>query len=250
MNDSLEKFEKEYAKDLILHNLGDNAIHYANDFTVGERFYTKYKSLIQDNKKFIQGQNVVDVGSHMGHWSLLSLLDGAESCTCLEPRQEFVDGINNFAQHHQLNMRAIQGIHSDLFVHNKKYDTVLLCSMITSIPDIFFFFLHLKKITKYVIIRHASLVDVPAEMLKVVPNMNLNQRATVDYRIKNHVPTHNDIADRNTADATLWWFYGTKFLQNIFEHLNYKILRFEEQKHDPSHTDPNCQYHNIVLEVN
>ena len=69
-------------------------------------------------------------------------------------------------------------------------------------------------------------------------------------RVKARVSTHNDIADRNTADATLWWFYGTKFLQNIFEHLNYKILRFEEQKHDPSHTDPNCQYHNIVLEVN
>jgi hypothetical protein len=259
----LKKFKDTYAKDLILSQMGEDAVYYADDFVVTDFFYEKYKRLVSDNKKLLAGKTLLDVGANMGHWGLLSLMDGATSVTCLEPRRQYVDGLNTFSKKHGLDISAVQGIHSDIFGWNKNFDVVMLSSIVTSIPDIFDFLKKLKGITKHVIIRHVSLRDVPTDMCKMEKTYNFTHRSSVDLRSDgylnnktgNQYDIKNSTIDPGQVDdgTSYWWFYGIDYLVELFNYFGYKILRLEEQKsNSPEGTlylSDNQLFHDIVLEA-
>jgi 16S rRNA G527 N7-methylase RsmG len=259
---ALEKFETLYAKDLILSHVGDDGRCYADDFKITNFFHEKYKTLVLDNKEFIKDRHLLDVGSNMGHWGLLAYLNGASSVTCLEPRGQYVDGLNKFSRKHNLKIQAIQGIHSDIFDWGKKFDVVMLSSIITSMPDVFAFFHRLRNITRYVIIKHCSLKNVPSDMCKMEKTHNITHRASVDLRTDDYLDKKsgtqfsvNDWSsmDENGAGVTFFWYYGTEYLMELFKYFNYKVIRFDRRPEvvspDTRNLNDNQQFHDIVLEV-
>lgn len=122
---NLIKFEKYYAKQLIVSQLGSEGECYAEDFKITDFLKNKYYDLIIKNKKILKNADILDIGSNLGHWSVLFYLNGANSVTCIEPRKNYVDGLNNFAIQEKLNIKAIQGIHSDCIKLGK--NLMLLC---------------------------------------------------------------------------------------------------------------------------
>ena len=257
---ALEKFEATMAKELILSQLGDEGSCYANDFIVTDFFYNKYKTLVLDNIEFIQDKNLLDVGSDMGHWGLLSYLNGAKSVTCLEPRQRYVEGLNKFSSKHKIACHAIQGIHSDIFNWGRKFDVVMLSAVINSMPDVFSFFHRLRDITKHVIIKHVSLKDVPGNMCKMSKVHNFTHRATVDLRASGYMKERSGrqfsinewTGESGNGDGvSFYWFCGIDYLLELFEYFNYKVIRIEKQQDvgKTNNINSNNQFHDIVLEV-
>jgi hypothetical protein len=259
---ALEKFETIMAKDLIMFHMGEQGRCYANDFVVTDFFYNKYKTLVLNNKQFIKDKHLLDVGSSMGQWSLLSHLNGAKSVTCLEPRQQYVEGLNKFSAKHKIDLQAIQGIHSDIFKWGRKFDVVMLSCVLTSVPDIFSFFHRLRDITKHVIIKSESLKDIPADTCKMTKTYNTTHRASVDLRSDGYLKEWSgkqlSISDWgeervNGEGATFCWWYGIDYLLELFEYFNYKVVKVEKQPDDrdeeTKNLDSNRHYHDIVLEV-
>lgn len=237
----LKKFKDNYAKDLILCQMGQDAVCYAEDFVITDFFYNKYKRVVLDNKKILEGKTVLDVGANMGHWGLLSLLNGAKSVTCVEPRGQYVNGLNKFSKMHGLDITSVQGIHSDIFELGEKFDVVMLGVITECIPDVYGFLQQLKAITKHVIILHTSLRDLPPGLCKMEKSYNLTHRTAVDPRSKGYLNNETgnqfDTKDWSSDDTSkegvcFRWYYGIDHMTEIFKHFNYKVLRLEEHTQD------------------
>lgn len=235
----LKKFETLYAKKLIINQLGDEAEYYAENFIVTDFFKNKCYDLVGKNIDVIKNADVLDIGSNIGHWSTLLNLSGAKSVTSIEPRKQYVEGLNNFAKQEDLNINAVHGIHSDCFALGKKFDVVVLSALLPVIPDIFDFFNRLRSITDYVIIlHHHTIRDVPDDVCKIEKFYNLSHRTAVDLRTKSYLENDNgnqyskeNFDKVDDAEGTvLVWYYGIQYIKTILEYLNYEIISTTEHK--------------------
>lgn len=235
----LKKFETSYAKKLIINQLGDEAEHYAENFFVNNFFKNKCYDLIGKNIEVIKDANILDIGSDLGHWSTLFKLAGAKSVTSIEPRKQYVDGLNNFAKQEGLNINAVHGIHSDCFGLDKKFDVVVLSAFLPVIPDIFDFFNKLKSITDHVIIlHHHTIRDVSDDVCKIEKQYNIRNRSAVDLRTTSYLKNYNgnqySLEYYNKIDnaegTVLEWYYGIQYVKTILEYLDYEIISTTEHR--------------------
>lgn len=232
---ALNEFVEKYARDLVLCCYGDEAIYYAEEFEFNEYHITKYQNNILENIDLISNRNVLDIGSNTGIWPVLMYLNGATSVTCIEPRKQFVIGINKFAKLHNLPIQCIHGFHDCIFELEQTFDTTVMMGVDDLIPDIVKFMGQLKRVSDFLILKTKDSDDLTNKnTIKInINNHNLDLRA--GFQIDTDLNECEDPGYQTTIEkfitdphcgAFIKFQYGSEFYDTLFAYLNYQILRF------------------------
>lgn len=116
---------------MALHIWGEDSQAMMREFKPSDGLLMQYQNSILDCGKAIEGKRVLDMGCNNGLYSYLATRHGASHVLGVEPRGMFVDGLNRFAQQHQLPMEFRKGYDTDLprLVREHDIDTVLMLGM-------------------------------------------------------------------------------------------------------------------------
>ena len=227
----LDKFTKEYAYDLIVSIWGNDATLYAEDFFVTERMLHKYENRIIKNLDHIVGKDIVSIGSHSSWLEVLSLLHGANSVTCIEPRKKFANGIKKFATKHKLNLTSVCNIHTSVFDIGKTFDTVFSFNSLGLSHDWMIFLSKLHSVAdKLIVVKGLS--DVADDSVKLVTMVNANHwgginishHSKTDYDNKDYATIQIESAMNKKEKKFVNFKIGKKFFTNLCEFFGYKIL--------------------------
>lgn len=75
------------------------------------RLNTKYKVIIENNRKLFQGKTILDIASHDGRWSFAALKNGAKKVIGIEAREHLI----NFAKQNMKKLNVDKN--SFVFIH-------------------------------------------------------------------------------------------------------------------------------------
>lgn len=226
-NSILTEFRDRYAQDLIIECFGEESELYAQDFKITESLYLKYEDLILKNLDIIQNKHIVDVGSGTGIWGILMLMHGAASVTCVEPRQQFSNGLERVIQKHKLNMNSICDFHT--YALQNEYDTAMLAGVCDLIPDIIQYLDNLGKSCQYIFIKN-GVHNVEPDSAKLEIHHNMHHRAGFNFKqpVNDLLGMQTNIVDAidkpNVGQYTQYRF-GTNYISNIAQYLQYDIVR-------------------------
>lgn len=228
---ALDTFCKKYAKDLVLCCFGEDAIHYAEDFKLTDYHLKKYYNNISSNLNLIQNKSILDIGSNTGIWAVLMCLNGATSVTCVEPRKQLANGINRFAQIHNLPIVAVNGLHNCIFDLNQTFDTTIMMGVDDLIPDIIIFLNNLRNISESLILKTKdSDAHVNDKSIKITIENNLHHRQgfninTTQDQLDNlgYQTTIKDFVNNPTVGRFIRFLYGKNFYETVFDYLGYNI---------------------------
>lgn len=237
-DNTLTTFSQKYAKDLILCCYGDDAINYAEEFEFTDYHIKKYQNNIIDNINYIENKNILDIGSNTGLWAVLMYLNGAKNVTCIEPRQQFSDGINKFAKLHNLPITSHNALHNHVYNLNKNFDTTVMMGIDDLIPDIITFLGKLQNISNYLLLKTRNTdSSVDKNSIKIITNQDnfghrdgfhvntdINNCTGYGYQSNFEKFLNNDISGKFIKSQ-----YGKNFYESIFEYFGYEILDFQNK---------------------
>lgn len=119
---------KLHLHDMVVSVSGEDASAMMMETEPGDHTLMKYENNILNSEKALKGKRVLDIGCNHGLWSYMAARHGAKHVVGVEPRGMFVNGLNRFANQHDLPMEFHRGYDTDLdrLVREHNIDTVLL----------------------------------------------------------------------------------------------------------------------------
>jgi len=159
-------------------------------------------------------------------------LNGATSVTCIEPRKQLADGINRFAQMHNLPITAINNLHSCIFSLDKVFDTTVMLGVDDLIPDILTFLNNLRNISNFLILKTKSAdANVSEKSINLVVENNLHHRQgfnintnSRDFESLGYQTTIKNLIENPKKGRFIRFLYGKNFYETIFDYLDYEIM--------------------------
>ena len=233
-DNALTVFKEKYAKDLILSVFGAEAEIYANDFNFNKSNIKKYNDTILNNLNFIKNKNIIDIGSNTGVWAVLMYLNGASGVTCVEPRKQFSDGINDFAKKHSLPITCVNGFHS-VVKDFEPVDTIFIMGVDDLIVDITSFLFLLKSKSNFLVLKTAYRDHEVAEnSVKIRLDHNFYHRAGFNIKQTNNenpIGYETDLdqfINNKSQGRFIRHLYGKNYFETLFDYLDIEILRYNE----------------------
>ena len=119
---------KLHLHDMVVSVSGEDASAMMMEMEPGDHTLMKYENNILNSEKALKGKRVLDIGCNHGLWSYMAARHGAKHVVGVEPRGMFINGLNRFANQHDLPMEFHRGYDTDLdrLVREHNIDTVLL----------------------------------------------------------------------------------------------------------------------------
>jgi SAM-dependent methyltransferase len=123
--------DDEHLRDIALHVWGEDSRAMMREFQPTSGLLTQYQNSIVDCDRALRGKRVLDMGCNNGLYSYLAMRHGASHVLGVEPRGMFVDGLNAFAQQHEMPLEFRRGYDTDLprLTREHDTDTVLMLGM-------------------------------------------------------------------------------------------------------------------------
>lgn len=232
----LTTFKEKYAYDLILSTFGEEAEIYAENFDFTESMIEKYTDTISNNLDLIASKSIIDIGSNSGIWSVLMYLSGAANVICIEPREQFVNGINNFAKKHNLPITCIHGVHTDI-CNLPTVDTIFMMGVDDIVVDIVPFLFSLRKKATHLVLKTANRDDeIEENTIKVRLDHNFYHRGGFSLNSqtpKSSIGYETDLdkfINNPKTGRYMRFLYGKQFFETVFDYLEYDIIRYTENK--------------------
>lgn len=235
-NNALNLFKEKYAKDLIISVFGDEAEIYAEDFDFTDIMISKYTDTIFNNLDLITNKTIIDIGSNSGIWPVLMCLNGATNVICIEPRDQFVNGINNFAKKHNLPITCVHGVHTDI-CNLPTVDTIFMMGVDDIIVDIVSFLFLLRTKSTHLVLKTVNRdEEIDENTIKVKLDHNFYHRGGFSLnaqKTKNSIGYETDIdkfINNPKTGRYMKFLYGKHFFETVFDYLEYDIIRYTENK--------------------